>query len=63
MGQMVSPQEQETLELRALKLQKPIKGTFGLSTPPLRVSPSHTAQFKIGLLVAEIIMEEGVIAG
>ena len=36
-GQMVSPQEQETLQLRALKLQTPIKGTFGLSTLPLRV--------------------------
>ena len=29
---MVSTEEQETLELRALKLQTPIKGTFGLST-------------------------------
>ena len=37
-GQMVSPQEQETLQLRALKLQTPIKGTFGLSTLPQRDS-------------------------
>ena len=29
---MVSNQEQETLQLRALKLQTPIKGTFGLFT-------------------------------
>ena len=29
---MVSTPEQETLQLRALKLQTPIKGTFGLST-------------------------------
>ena len=29
---MVSTQEQETQQLRALKLRTPIKGTFGLST-------------------------------
>ena len=29
---MVSTPEQETLQLRDLKLQTPIKGTFGLST-------------------------------
>ena len=41
---MVSPQEQETLQLRALKLQTPIKGTFGLSTLPLRSGIPKTAQ-------------------
>ena len=33
---MVSLQEQETLQLRALKLLTPIKGTFPLYTLPLR---------------------------
>ena len=37
---MVSTQEQETLQLRALKLQTPIKGKFGLSTLTLRDAPS-----------------------
>ena len=41
-GQMVSTQEQETLQLRALKLQTPIKGTFGLSTLPLSCMLSPT---------------------
>ena len=36
-GQMVSPQEQETLQLRALKLQKSIKATFALFTITLRM--------------------------
>ena len=35
-GQMVSTPEQETLQLRALKLQTPIKGTFPLSSFTLR---------------------------
>ena len=34
---MVSIPEQESLQLRALKLLTPIKGTFGLSTLTLRV--------------------------
>ena len=37
---MVSLQEQETLQLRALKLLTPIKGTFPLYTLPLRRSLS-----------------------
>ena len=35
-GWMVSTPEKETLQLRALKLLTPIKGTFGLSTLTLR---------------------------
>ena len=34
---MVSTPEQETLQLRALKLQTPIKGTFPLSSFTLRL--------------------------
>ena len=34
---MVSLQEQETLQLRVLKLLTPIKGTFPLYTLPLRI--------------------------
>ena len=43
---MVSTQEQETLQLRALKPQTPIKGTFGLSALTLGVwqSCAFTAQ-------------------
>ena len=44
---MVSPQEQETLQLRALKLQTPIKGTFGLSTLPLRPYPCLSASVRV----------------
>ena len=38
-GQMVSSQEQETLQQRALNLQTPINSTFDLSTWTLWVCP------------------------
>ena len=46
-GQMVSPQEQETLQLRALKLQTPIKGTFGLSTLTLGLVQSLSDKLEV----------------
>ena len=44
---MVSPQEQETLQLRALKLQTPIKGTFGLSTLTLGLVQSLSDKLEV----------------
>ena len=56
-GQMVSTQEQETLQLRALKLQTPIKGlikgTFPLSSFTLRVwlTSANFPQYYVHLIM------------
>ena len=47
-GQMVSTQEQETLQLRALKLQTSIKGTFPLFT--LTLCSQHIASLNRQIL-------------
>ena len=53
---MVSIPEQESLQLRALKLLTPIKGTFGLSTLTLRVEAIVTTLLTTKLVI--LLFEE-----